>query len=468
MRKTKIVCTLGPASSGIREISELARAGMDVVRLNFSHGTPREHRRNIERVRRVSSDLGRPLAILQDLGGPKIRLGELPAKGIRLVPGGRVRLVGERDRKAPVGIPVSTPAVLETVRPGDPVLLGDGQIELRVERVRPGEVLCGVVTGGLLTSRKGITLPTRSIPLPAFTDKDRSDLETGLEAGVDFVALSFVRDASDIRSVKSFLAEREAADLPVIAKIEKHEALDNLESILAEADGIMVARGDLGVEIPLEEVPLVQKNLVLQANKAGKPAIIATQMLRSMVESPRPTRAEALDVANAVLDGADAVMLSEETAVGQYPAQAVRFMARLAVRAETLLDRSRAPDPLFPSIPEGIAYAACRLARDLGAKAILAPTRSGLTARAVSRFRPAQEVLAFSPDPAVVRRLCLLWGVSPRRVPRLRDTDDMVRRVCEFARSEGGLQSGDLVVIVAGVPAGEPGSTNLLQVARIP
>ncbi len=468
MRKTKIVCTLGPASSGIRQISELARAGMDVVRLNFSHGTAREHRKTIEKIRRVSADLGNPLAILQDLGGPKIRVGELPAKGIRLVPGGRIRLVGDRDRKSPAGIPVSTPAVLETVRTGDPILLADGQIELKVERVEAGEVLCGVVSGGLLTSRKGITLPTRSIAVPAFTDKDRRDLEAGLDGGVDYVAVSFVRDAGDILSVKAFLADRGAADLPVIAKIEKHEALENLESILAEADGIMVARGDLGVEIPLEEVPLVQKSLVLQANRAGKPVIIATQMLRSMVDSPRPTRAEALDVANAVLDGADAVMLSEETAVGQYPALAVRYMARLASRAESLLDRSRAADLSFPSVPEAIGHAACRLALDLGAKAILTPTRTGLTARAVSRFRPAQEILAFSPDPAVVRRLRLIWGVSPRRVPRLRDTEDMVRRVCEFARSEGGLHSGDLVVIAAGVPVGEPGSTNLLQVVRLP
>ena len=467
LRKTKIICTLGPASSTKEMIAELVRAGMNVARLNFSHSTPAEHQRTVRKIREISSELARPLAVLQDLAGPKIRIGELPGGGLLLEPGGKVLLVGGDSAGSTGRIPVPRSYVLRNVQPGDPVLLADGRIELKVEKVLPSEVLCGIVTGGLLTSFKGVTLPTRSIDVPAFTEKDRSDLLAGIEAGVDYVALSFVRDEQDILCVKEFLADR-GADTPVIAKIEKHEALEHLDGILAAADGIMVARGDLGVEIPLEEVPLVQKRIVEKANRIGKPVIIATQMLGSMVEAPRPTRAEALDVANAVLDGADAVMLSEETAVGNHPLQAVQYMARLAERAETILKRSSYWQEPVSTTPEAIGQAVCRLAEDLGAKAILAPTQSGNTARSVSRFRPGQDILAFSPDPKVVRRLCLLWGVSPQEVARLRDTDDMIQKVCGFARATGRLESGELVVIAAGVPIGEPGLTNLIQVARIP
>ncbi|MEW6443486.1 MAG: pyruvate kinase [bacterium] len=464
MRKTKIICTLGPATSGKSQIEALVRAGMDVARLNYSHGRPAEHRKTIRKIREVSSALSRPLAVMQDLAGPKIRIGDLPGGEIRLEAGQTVRLVTEQDHGA--SIPVSAPAVIESMQPGDPILLADGQIELKSEEVRPDQVLCRVVTGGVLTSRKGITLPTRSLDVPAFTEKDRADLRAGMEAGVDYVALSFVRDERDLRSVKSFLSQSRA-QIPLIAKIEKHEALQNLDGILASADAIMVARGDLGVEIPLEEVPLVQKRLVEQANRSGKPAIIATQMLRSMVESPRPTRAEALDVANAVLDGADAVMLSEETAVGRYPVEAVRYMARIVEKAEGILKRSSYWEMPVASDSEAVGQSVCRLADELGAKAIVAPTQSGNTARAVSRFRPVQDILAFSPDPGVVRRLCLVWGVRCREVPRLEDTDDMIQKACEFARATGAVSTGDLVVIAAGVPVGKPGLTNLIKVARL-
>ncbi|MBU2498119.1 MAG: pyruvate kinase, partial [Proteobacteria bacterium] len=423
MTMTKIVCTIGPASDSPDIIAALIQAGMSVARLNFSHGTRHEHGEKIRMIRKVSEDLKRPIAILQDLAGPKIRVGKIPEPGIRLEPGETFVLTSQEVIGTKQGVTVSYPNLPREVKTGDTILLADGFMEVFVKEVTGSEIACQVVTGGTLTSHKGVNLPVGTIQAPALTEKDRADLLFGLENGVDYVALSFVRRAEDLREVKAHILERKM-DTPVIAKIEKHEAILNIDEIMAVSDGIMVARGDLGVEIPLEKVPYLQKELIRKANTIGKPVITATQMLRSMVDSPRPTRAEAADVANAVLDGTDAVMLSEETAIGSYPVEAVRFMARIIESTEENFPHSRYLK-LVPQkeISESVAHASCVLADHLDAAAIIATTQSGLTARHISRFRPARPILALSPHRTTVRKLTLSWGCIPQLVPDPKDTD---------------------------------------------
>ena len=331
--KTKVVCTIGPASDTPQTIRELISSGMRIARLNFSHGTHSDHGKKIHTIRKIAEDLGKPVAILQDLGGPKIRVGHIPDPGVRIEPGQDIILTTQTVEGSKQCISVSYPLLGEEVKAGDRILLADGFLELRVRSVNGSEIHCKVITGGVLTSHKGINLPTGAIRMPSMTDKDREDLHFGLGHDVDYIALSFVRTAADIRNIKEII-NQENKNTPVIAKIEKHEAIDHYEDILDAADAIMVARGDLGVEIPLEEVPSIQKRLIQKANALGKPVITATQMLRSMVDAPRPTRAEASDAANAVLDGTDAVMFSEETATGNYPIQAVQYMIRILAEAE--------------------------------------------------------------------------------------------------------------------------------------
>jgi len=467
MPGTKIVCTIGPSSSSPDIIRKLIDGGMSVARLNFSHGSHDVHRKTIETIRRLSSEMNRPVAILQDLKGPKIRVGEIPDPGIMLNPGEELVLTNAVPDPSRRKVSISYGGLPDDVRPGDRILLADGLMEVSVERITESDIITRVITGGLLTSRKGINLPSLSIRVETFTDKDRSDLRFGLDAGVDYVALSFVRSAEDLQEVID-LVRGSGRDTPVIAKIEKHEAVENIDSILEAADGVMVARGDLGVEIPLEDVPNIQKTIVRKANSMGKPVIIATQMLRSMVDSPRPTRAEAADVANAVLDGADAVMLSEETASGRYPVAAVRYMARIIASAETRYPYARFME-LIPQkgISESVAFASVVLADRLDAAAIVATTRSGFTAQLISRCRPRSRIIALCPEEQAFRRLALYWGCRPFMRPVNPDTDELIENAADSALDTEYVRPGDLVVITAGRPIWEKGTTNMLWVKKL-
>jgi pyruvate kinase len=467
MAKTKIVCTIGPSSSSPDIIRTMIRSGMSVARLNFSHGSHDDHADKIRIIRSIAAELNRPVAILQDLCGPKIRVGEIPDPGIRLKPGATFILtsddvVGDNER-----VSVSYGGLPRDVKAGDRLLLADGMMELEVQDSAGTEITTHVITGGVLTSHKGVNLPTASMTLETLTPKDRRDLQFGLAHDVDYVALSFVRSADDVHTLKRLIAEQ-GRQTPVVAKIEKHEALDHIDQIVDVADAIMVARGDLGVEIPLENVPNIQKMIIQKANRRGRPVIIATQMLRSMVDAPRPTRAEAADVANGVLDGADAVMLSEETASGDYPVEAVQFMANIARAAEENFPYRRYLKQMrHLDISESVAAAACNLAENLNAAAIVATTRSGATALHVARFRPRGRIIALSPSEKTVRRLAMCWGCIPCYLSLTDDTDEMIESAAESALQTGHVRSGDLVVITGGRPLYAAGTTNLLWVKRL-
>jgi len=470
MTRTKIVCTIGPASRDEAVITRMVEAGMNVARLNFSHGTREEHARAAEKIREVSRRAGRSVAVLQDLSGPKIRIGPVAGGAVDLKPGDSFALVarpvqGDRSR-----VSVTYAGLPEDVRPGDPIYLGDGVIELEVVGTGGDEVRCRVVVGGTLVSHKGLNLPSRSISTPILTEKDKEDLAFGIDLGVDYVALSFVRSASDIQEARRFL-EGAGGDLPLVAKIEKHEALDRIDEILDRVDGIMIARGDLGVEIPVERVPRVQKMLIQRANDAGKPVITATQMLRSMVESPRPTRAEVTDVANAILDGSDAVMLSEESAVGRYPVESVRMLNRVAAETEPVFPHdlwaSRFPRGAGLDLQEAVAAGAVAMARDVGAAAILTCTHSGSTSRLVAKYRPAQPILAITSTGETFRRLALLWGTVPLFAEAGDLGEDLEAAAVGVARRAGAVKEGDRVVIAAGLPMDMKGITNHLQVVTV-
>ena len=467
-RKTKIVCTLGPATNTAAGIASLLEAGMDVVRLNFSHGDRESHREMIRLIRHVSLELGREVGILQDLGGPKIRLGELPAEGINLEVGTTVSL--GVDGKAGDGVvPVSYPYLLEDVGVG---VAGHDLVPVVVEvcELKKDRLLCRVVIGGIVTSRKGVNLPQANLRVAAFTEKDRADLEVGLEEGVDFVALSFVRHESDLAPVRERITKQPHPPM-LIAKIEKPQAVDRLHPILEAVDGVMVARGDLGVEMPPETVPMIQKRIIAAARRAGRPVITATQMLRSMVDSPRPLRAEASDVANAVLDGTDAVMLSEETAIGNYPTEAVGVLHRVALQAEPEIDHAEMlSDSLSPSVPDltgAISRAACELAAAIDAAAIVTTTASGGTARLVARLRPATPILGMTTSAAVTRQLSLSWGVVSETVEATESTEILGHAILAALENFGLGGKGDRVVITAGLPLGSSGSTNVIRVEEL-
>jgi pyruvate kinase len=468
MPRTKIVCTIGPSSASPETLERLVDAGMDVARLNFSHGTHAEHAPVIASLRRLAERKGRPIAVLQDLAGLKIRIGEIAAGPVRLAAGAPFTLTTRAVPGDAREVSVSWPDLPRSVRPGDRVLLCDGEIELVAEEVGATDIRCRVVAGGALSSHKGISLPTATVTAAGLTAKDREDLAFGIAQGIDYVALSFVRAAEDVREARAFVAGR-GADVPIIAKIEKHEALASIDAILAEADGLMVARGDLGVETPLEHVPLLQKMLIEKANRAGKPVITATQMLLSMVESPRPTRAEVGDVANAILDGTDAVMLSEETASGRYPAEAAATMRRIAEDTETAFPfeqwMRRFEDRSVQALPEAVAGAACELAEHIGARVIVAWTESGATARLVAKHRPRSPILALSTVSATARRLALVWGVIPVLTEAADSADAMLAAAPAHAVAAGLLRPGEKVVITAGIPMGVAGSTNLIKAA---
>lgn len=466
MRKTKIVATIGPSSEAPEILRKLILAGMDVARLNFAHGTYEEQGARIINIRKLSEELGKQVAILQDLPGPKLRIGEiLCAEGLMLEEGKSVSLV--LSSRADKEIPVPIPAIFEAVKKGDRILLADGNIQLEVTEPAKERAECEVIVGGVLLSHQGMNLPGVRLPISTITDDDIRHLNFGMDMEVDWVALSFVRSAKDIRLLRRVMLRR-GASIPIIAKIEKKEAVEEIEEICEEADGIMVARGDLGLEIPLEEVPTQQKNIIRLANKLGKPCIVATQMLESMVHNPRPTRAEVADVANAILDGADAVMLSEETTIGKYPVEAVSMMHRIAERTEKFIDTrhifaSRLKDKV-QTTTDAIAVSACQIAENLSAKAIITVTSSGYTARMVSRYRPSTPIIATTPEVKTLRRLPLLWGVYPLFIPYYESTDEMLSRSIDVAKGAGFVRDGDLVVLTGGVPIKVPGTTNILKV----
>ncbi len=468
MRRTKIVCTIGPASQSPETLEQLIRAGMDVARLNFSHGTQAEHLEVITAVRRIAGSLGRSVAILQDLAGVKIRIGEMASGSVTLEAGAPFTLTTRHVLGSRHEVSVPYPHLVTDVQPGDTLLLSDGDVELEVIGTTEEDVRCQVITGGALASRKGVHLPARSTTAAAFTDKDRDDLAFGLRYEVDYVALSFVRTAADVLEVRGMIQDH-GSTVPLIAKIETQPALTNIDEIIHSVDGVMVARGDLGVAIPLATVPRLQKMLIEKANRAGKPVITATHMLRSMQDSPRPTRAEVADVANAVLDGTDAVMLSEETAIGRFPVEAVTMMAAIAVDAESSfpfdawLHRFETGGPL----PEAVARAACTLAADIDAAAIVACTQSGSSARRVARCRPRTPILAPTPHAETYRRLALVWGVTPLLSQSQPTTDELIDEAVGAALAAARVQRGDTVVITAGVPIGRPGMTNLIKVQTL-
>ncbi len=463
-RRSKIVCTLGPASDAPRVLAGMVAAGMDVARLNFSHGSAAEHRARTGMVRRIARRAGRNVAILQDLQGPKLRLGTFAEGRVELVAGDTVLLATQAGVVgSPRLIPVPLPSLALDCRVGDPVLLDDGRLRLRVRRRRGRDVEAEVEVGGPISDHKGVSLPGAALSIPAFTPKDRRDAALGRALGVDLVAMSFVRSARDVERARRHLAP----GTPLIAKMEKPQAIEAMEEILRTADGVMVARGDLGVELPLEQVPGIQKRLVRRANVLGRTCIVATEMLESMIQSPRPTRAEVSDVANAVLDGADAVMLSAETAVGHDPVAAVATMARIVEEAERSAPARVRPELDGASVSSGIAAAAVEAARSVGAKVIVAYTESGYTARLVAAFRPPMPVLALTPNEPVVHQLALAWGVEAHRVPRLRSTDAVMQRARTEARRRGLAAPGERMAIVAGVPLNEPGNTNVLTVQRV-
>jgi pyruvate kinase len=471
MPRTKIVCTIGPSSRSPEVLERLVAAGMDVARLNFSHGTHAEHAAVIAALRRIAGAARHPIAILQDLAGIKIRIGAIAGGTTRLDAGAEFTLTTRPVPGDGREVSVSFPDLPSSVRAGDRLLLADGEIELCAEQVGPTDIRCRVVSGADLSSHKGINLPSGSVAAPGLTQKDRDDLAFGVAQGVDYVALSFVRTADDVRQARAFIAERGAA-IPLVAKIEKHEALSAIDAILAEADGLMVARGDLGVETRLEHVPLLQKMLIEKANRAGKPVITATQMLLSMVDRPRPTRAEVGDVANAILDGTDAVMLSEETAAGRYPVEAVATMRRIAEDTEAAFPfeqwMRRFEDRIVQGLPEAVAGAACELAEHIGASVIVAWTESGATARLVAKHRPRSPILALSTIPATARRLALVWGVIPSIAETGASTDAMLESAPALAVAAGLLRPGEKAVITAGIPMGVAGSTNLIKAAVAP
>jgi len=467
-RRAKIVCTLGPATSTPDQVASLVAAGMDVARLNMSHGHQDGHLAVYQRVRAASDASGHSVGVLADLQGPKIRLGAFQAGPVRLRPGQEftisVRPVPGDEHEAST----TYPGLAGDVRPGDTVLVDDGRVVLEVQAVRGGRIRTRVITGGLVSDHKGLNLPGVQVSVPALTAKDEADLRWALRLRADMIALSFVQGPGDAGPARKIMDET-GVRLPLIAKIEKPQALDTLDEIVDAFDGIMVARGDLGVELPLEQVPMAQKRIITRAMDKAKPVIVATQMLESMISAPRPTRAEASDVANAVLDGADALMLSAETSVGEYPAGAVATMARIITAAERdHLRPAASPASTVPGTTGGaIARAAAEVGAVAGARALVAFTITGETARRLARYRSPIPLLAFTPQPATRSQLALTWGVETFIVPPARHTDEMVRQVEDALLQIGRCEKGDRVVIVAGSPPGTPGRTNALRVHTI-
>lgn len=471
MRKAKIVCTIGPSSESLENTTKLIKAGMNVARLNFSHGDFEEHGNRIKNIKIANKELGTSVAILLDTKGPEIRLGKLKEEPIELVAGERVALTTEEILGDVNRVPITYSNLPNDVKVGSTILIDDGLIGLTVEEVQGTEIICRINNSGQIKSKKGVNVPGVAISLPGITEKDANDIIFGIEMGIDFIAASFVRKASDVLEIRELLERHNASHIQIISKIENQQGVDNLDEILEVSDGLMVARGDLGVEIPAEEVPLVQKTMIEKCNRAGKPVITATQMLDSMQRNPRPTRAEASDVANAIFDGTDAIMLSGETAAGKYPVEAVTTMSRIAERAEAALEYreifTKQANAQQTSVTEAISQAVAVSALDLNAAAIVTSTQSGFTARMVSKYRPKAPIIAVTNDEKVMRRLALIWGVKPVLGEIAETTDAMFENAVAGARSTGLISLGDTIVITAGVPVGRAGTTNLIKIHHV-
>jgi pyruvate kinase len=468
MKKTKIVCTLGPASESKEMLRQLVTHGLNVARLNFSHGSHEEHQKRIDTIKEVRREMRIPVAILLDTKGPEIRTGKFSVPEVMLEEGQQF-IVTSRDVMGDQNIcNVSYEGLPNDVKPGDTILIDDGLVAMEVEEVKDGtDIICRVLNNGIVKNHKGVNVPGVSINLPAITPKDRADIEFGIRNNIDFIAASFVRKAADVFAIREILEQNGADFIHIISKIENQEGMDNLDEIIEASDGIMVARGDLGVEIPTEEIPHAQKTMIRKCNKVGKPVITATQMLDSMIRNPRPTRAEVTDVANAIFDGSDAVMLSGETAAGKYPLEAVKIMSVIARRTESAIDyrallKSKDIEK-ETSITDAISNATCNIAMDLGATAIVTATSSGYTARMVSKFKPSQVIVATTTDKRVTRRLSLSWGIYSVLTERLESTDDIIKTSIAKALECELINHGDLVVITAGVPVGVAGTTNLIK-----
>ena len=470
IKRTKIVCTLGPASDKEEILRELVKSGLNVCRFNFSHGSHEEHKERMDLVKKVREELGQPVAILLDTKGPEIRTGNFDEPEVLLEEGQKFTItmkdvVGNKEMCT-----VSYKGLVNDVVPGDTILIDDGLVGLKVEEINGDDIVCIVENSGIVKNHKGVNVPGVKINLPALTEKDIKDIEFGISEGIDYIAASFVRKASDVLAIREVLENNNATHIKIISKIENQEGIDNIDSILQVSDGIMVARGDLGVEIPTPEIPIAQKMMIKKCNQLGKPVITATQMLDSMMRNPRPTRAEVTDVANAIYDGTDAIMLSGETAAGKYPVEAVKTMATIAKRTEEtlkyneLLKKRKIEDV---TVTNAISYATCTTSADLNAKAIISFTTSGHTARMVSKFRPQCPIIATTEDEGVMRRLALVWGVYPVKTSHVGNTDDLFTTSIASAKEKKYLENGDLVVITAGVPSGISGTTNLIKVHTI-
>jgi len=467
LRRTKIVCTVGPASDSVEKLKQMMINGMNVARLNFSHGTHAGHLEKVLKIRQAAGELGTIVALMLDTKGPEVRTGIVEGDRISLVTGRNIILTTEEIKGTEERLSVSYKGLPGDVGPGSKILLADGLVELEVVSVDGTEILCKIINGGEIASRKNINLPGVVVNLPAVTDKDVADIEFAVKNGFDFIAASFIRTGTDVLAIRKILEEYNS-EIQIIAKIENHQGVENIDEVLKVADGIMVARGDLGVETPTEEVPLIQKMIIEKCNRLGKPVITATQMLESMINNPRPTRAEATDVANAIFDGTDALMLSGETAVGRFPVEAVAMMHRIAVRTERALGfeelLGRKEIAPMRTVTDAISYATCSTAMDLGATAIITSTKSGHTARMVSKYRPKARIIAVTPQMDVVRKLLLVWGVSSLLIGETTSTDEMIEESIETSLSANMIKFGDLVVITAGIPVGVPGTTNMLKV----
>ena len=470
MKKTKIVCTLGPASDKEEILRELVKNGLNVCRFNFSHGSHEEHKERMDLVKKVRKDLNQQVAILLDTKGPEIRTGNFEDPEVLLEEGQEFTITMNEVMGNKNICTVSYKGLVNDVVCGDTILIDDGLVGLRVQEINGDDILCIVENSGIVKNHKGVNVPGVKINLPALTEKDIKDIEFGISQGIDYIAASFVRKSSDVLAIREVLEKNNATHIQIISKIENQEGIDNIDSILEVSDGIMVARGDLGVEIPTQEIPIAQKMMIKKCNELGKPVITATQMLDSMMRNPRPTRAEVTDVANAIYDGTDAIMLSGETAAGKYPIEAVKTMATIAKRTEeTLKYNELLKDKKLTevTVTNAISHATCTTSIDLNAKAIITFTTTGHTARMVSKFRPQSPIIATTEDEGVMRRLALVWGVYPVKVSHASNTDEVVENSIKSSKEKNYLENGDLVVITAGVPNGISGTTNLIKVHTV-
>ncbi len=468
MRKTKIICTMGPSTDDIEVLRQMAQAGMNVARFNFSHGSHEEHKQRMDCLKKVREEAGLPIAILLDTKGPEIRTGDMKDGKIFLKKGEVLRLTPRACLGTPEKIQITYPDLYKDVQTGTSILIDDGLIELRVEQTQEQDILCRVLNDGAVSNHKGINVPDVHLSIPYLSDKDKEDIKFGIEQGVDFIAASFVRTPDDVQQLRMLLDENGGENINIIAKIENQQGVENIDGIVALADGVMVARGDMGVEIPAEDVPSIQKLLIKKVTLAGKQVITATQMLDSMMKNPRPTRAEVTDVANAIYDGTGAIMLSGETAAGLYPVEALTMMARIAERTEEDIDyrkrffvRDRKANP---DITDAICHATCTTAHDLNARAIVTVTKSGRSARMVARYRPDCDIIGCTPSETVAHQLNLVWGVSPVLVEEKNNVFDLFDYALDTTRDQGLMKEGDIAVITSGVPIGVSGTTNMIKV----